>query len=410
MKIGFFTDSYLPMNDGVATSTEQCAQALERLGHEVYIVAPRHPRYKDKRKNVYRLTSVKFIKSPEIRWALQLPERSLINVMRINFDIIHGHSGGGVTFAGLQIARSKRIPYIATYHTMWNRYAHYFLRGKVITPRVLEFTSRVVGNLCDALVAPTERVKTELLTYGIKRPIFVLPSGIELNTFKNVEEGYLRKKKRIPSHKKILLYVGRLGKEKSVDFLIEAFKDVHMQLPDTVLVLVGTGSEKEKLKQLAKKEGLGSSVYFIGNVAHDTIAKVYRDADLFVFASQTETQGMVILEALASGLPVVTLRDEAFKGVIEEGKNGYSLQKDKQLFSQKIISLLNDTKRMNRFSIAARKTAEKFSVDETAKQLEHIYQAMIETQAKKRNSMSLEEFRNFLSKAKMQIKTLSEQL
>ena len=218
MKIGFFTDSYLPQLDGLATSVEICARALEDLGHEVYVIAPRYPRYNDISPNVYRLTSIKFVDTPEMRWTLQLPEKPLLKIIRINFDIIHGHSGGGMTLLGLEIARAKNIPFIGTYHTLLNRYTHYFFNGKIVTPKMVEFASKFIGNLCDYLIAPTERVKDELILYGVKRPIHVLPSGIDLENYKKRKKGFIRQKLKIVSRKKILLYVGRLGKEKSVDF------------------------------------------------------------------------------------------------------------------------------------------------------------------------------------------------
>jgi glycosyltransferase involved in cell wall biosynthesis len=409
MKIGFFTDSYLPMNDGVATTTEKCAQALERRGHEVYIIAPRQPRYKDKRENVYRLTSIKVVKSPEIRWALSLPEKSLLKILRINFDIVHGHSGGGVTFTGLQIAKAKGIPYVATYHTLWNRYSHYFMYGKV-TPKMLELTSKFVGNMCDSLIAPTDSIKKELIGYGVTKPIHILPNGINLADFRDVEKGFLRKKRRIPSNKKILLYVGRLAREKSVNFLIESFQNIHARFPDTVLVLVGNGSEKENLTKLVKSLKLQNSVYFIGSVKYSNIAKVYADADLFVFSSQTETQGMVVLEAFASGLPVISLEDDVFNGVIENGKNGFTVKKDSEAFSKKVIKLLNDPNLMEKFSKEAHKTAEKFSVDEMAKNLENIYLHIMQThKSKRRNIKNLDEYidelKKFFLKAKTQIRS-----
>jgi 1,2-diacylglycerol 3-alpha-glucosyltransferase len=403
MKIGFFTDSYLPSHDGVATSTQQCAEALEKRGHEVFIVAPKQPDYKDKRSNIYRLTSIKVNKSPEIRWALQLPEKSLLKLLRTDFDIIHGHSGGGVTFTGLQIARAKNIPYVATYHTLWAKYAHYFLKGR-ISPRMLERTSRVIGNLCDGLIAPTERVKNELHRYGVKKPIYVLPNGIDLNAFQKVEKGYLHKKRNIPPNTKILLHVGRLGKEKSVDFIIQSFKVIHEKNPHTALVLVGNGSEKEKLQELVKTLGIAKAVYFLGTVNHSTIARVYEDADVFLFASRTETQGMVILEAFAAGLPVIALKDAAFHGVLEDGVNGFSVNKDTKLFANAVLDIVSNVAIYKQFSHAAEETAKRFSIDETAIQLENIYLKMINTnQTRKRSMPSFEDFRSFLVKAKNQI-------
>src|SRR6185369_7395609 len=356
MKIGFFTDSYLPQLDGLATSVETCARALERRGHQVYIIAPRYPRYKDERKDIYRLTSIKFIDAPEMRWTLQLPEKPLLKILGINFDVIHGHSGGGMTLLGLQIAKAKGIPFVGTYHTLFNRYTHYFFNGKIVTPKMTELASKFVGNFCDQLIAPTERVKKELVSYGVKRPIQVLPSGIDLENYQNVEKGFIRKKIAIATQTKILLYVGRLGKEKSVDFLIKSFTLIHERNPHAVLVLVGEGPEKQNLKKLVRQLHLKENVYFFGSVKHKDIAKVYTDADVFTFASRTETQGLVLLEALASGVPVVAVNDEAFDNVILIGKNGYLVKQDTKMFAEKTLDLLNNDQLYGQLSQGALKS------------------------------------------------------
>lgn len=409
MKIGFFTDSYLPMLDGVSTSVESCARALEEKGHEVYIIAPRYPRYKDKKRNVYRLISIKVVRTPEIRFALQLPEKSLLQILQIDFDIIHGHSGGGVTFLGLQIARAKNIPYIATYHTLWNRYAHYMFRGVVIRPRMLEMTSRFFGNLCDALIAPTKRVKKELVSYNITKPIFVLPNGIRTQDYKNIKPGFLRKKARISKNTKILLYVGRLGEEKSVDFLIRSFQLIHAKDKNTALVLLGSGPDKDKLKDIAKRLDISQAVYFIGTVRHTSMPKVYADADLFVFASQTETQGMVILESFASGVPVVAVKDDAFVGVIEDDINGYLVEKDRKVFAKKALAVLTNNELHDKLSEGAKISVERFSIEKTVSYLEEQYKKLIKQKGEKRRTITsikqnLETMKTFFSKAKAQLR------
>lgn len=378
MTIGFFTDSYYPFLDGVATSVEACAKALEKRGHKVYVIAPRYPKHKDKDKNIYRLTSIKFLSS-QARLALQLPERSLLKVLRIDFDIIHGHSGGAATLIGLQIAKARNIPYIATYHTLWNRYTHYFLKGRVVKPKMIESSSRIFGNLCTMLIAPTQRVKHELLNYGVNRPIKVVPSGINLEDFRNHPKGFLRKKTKIGMDKKILLYVGRLGKEKSVDFLIRSSKHVFDQAKDVVLVLVGAGDEKERLRKLAKELGVDKQVYFVGGVKNINIPRIYADADIFVFSSETETQGMVIVESLASGVPVVAVNDPAFENIVVSGKNGYLVKKNESSFSAKVLELLKDENKRDKFSKAAIKSAEKFSIDIMAEKLEKYYLTLLES-------------------------------
>ena len=184
MRIGFFTDGFLPQPNGVATSVFESAKELERRGHEVWIIAPSYPGYIDKSLNVIRLTSLKVFKEPEIRLALNLPDRAMRKVLSMDFDIIHGHSGGVVTLMGWEVARAKNVPFVVTYHTLWNRYTHYFLKGKVITPKMMERATKIFGNQIDFLIAPTRRVERVLRSYGVKKPIKVVPSGINIDKFK----------------------------------------------------------------------------------------------------------------------------------------------------------------------------------------------------------------------------------
>lgn len=377
MKIGFFTDSYLPQLDGVATSVTACAEELERRGHKVSIIAPKKPGYKDKKKNVIRLRSVKVHSEPEFRMALQIPETSLLRALRIDYDIIHGHSGGPVTFLGWQIAKVKGVPYVVTYHTLWNRYTHYFLKGKVLRPRLFEVFSRVFGNVSNGIFAPTVRVKEELLSYGVKKPIYVLPSGIDTAKFKNAKRGYLRKQLKLSKKQKVLLYVGRLGKEKSVEFLVRAFQIIHAEDPETVLVLVGDGGEKKRLLQLVTKLNLDGAVVFYGSVQHADIPRFYKDADIFVFASQTETQGMVIHEAFASGIPVVAVKDSAFSGVVVDHKNGFLVRKNLKEFADRVLLILSDSDMRSEFGRNALITAERFSLKAIVDELERRYKEVL---------------------------------
>ena len=374
MKIGFFTDAFFPQPNGVSTSVLDSAKALEKLGHEVIIIAPKYPGYKD-RKNVIRLTSLKVYKQPEMRMALTLPEPSLRKVLSIDFDIIHGHSGGPVTLLGWEIARSKNIPYVMTYHTLWSKYTHYFFKGKVLKPKVFERISRISGNRCDLVVAPTERVKDELIKYGIKKQIDVIPTGIELGKFENVKKGFLRKKLGIKEKDKILLYVGRLAKEKSVDFLIRMFQYVQNEEKNCVLVLVGDGPDKKKLTRMIRKFPEGK-IFLSGFLKPEDMPQVYSDADLFVFASKTETQGLVVPEALASGLPVVAIKDEAFEYIVKNGENGFLVEPEEKEFAAKVLEVLKGRK-YDEYKYNARISVKNYSVEEMAKKLEAIYSSLL---------------------------------
>src|SRR3989344_5409870 len=289
MKIGFFTDAFLPQPNGVSTSVNESAKELERRGHEVFIIAPKFPGYTDQETNVIRIPSVRVSKQPETRLGLSLPNRSLKKILSIEFDIIHGHSGGPVTLLGWEIARLKKIPFVGTYHTLWNRYTHYFLKGKIVTPKMMEKATKICANRIDHLIAPTKRVEKELRSYGVKAPISVVPSGIDVEKFRRTEPGILRK----------------------------------------------------KLERLANRLEIQKRVHFLGEIGAQDIHKVYADATVFVFSSTTETQGLVILESLSAGVPVVAVDDPAYE-CIKNGENGFLVRYDKKEFASKVLLLIGD--------------------------------------------------------------------
>jgi 1,2-diacylglycerol 3-alpha-glucosyltransferase len=376
MKIGLFTDSYLPSPDGVATSVESSAKELQKNGHEVFIIAPNQPHEKD-RKGTYRLVSIRIVKSPEVWWALEIPQPSLFKIANLELDIIHGHSGGSISFLGWQLAQIHNIPFVETYHTLWKYYRHYLLYPNLMKMKVLKKVIAFIGNDCDALITPTIKSKKDLLNDNVKKPIYVLPNGIYTQKFTHTEKGFLHQSFGIRDDKKILLTVGRLSQEKSIDFLIKSYASVHKSFPDTVLVIVGKGKDSESLQKLAVSYGLADSIYFVGTIPYTDMPKVYADADLFLFASQTETQGMVLVEALASGVPVIAVKDDAFIDVVMNGKNGFMVEKDIDTFANKIKSLLHNTELLTKLSSAARESVKQFDVSYTTKILEQIYQEVI---------------------------------
>ncbi len=386
MKIGFFTEGYYPQLNGVAVSVDECAKALERRGHEVYIVAPKYPGVKDK-KRVIRITSIKYPENPEIRLATFLPSKSLLQASKIDFDIIHGHSGGPLTLLGWEIARLKRVPFLVTYHTLWNSYLHYILKGKIIKPKMVEVASRIFGNLCDTIVVPTQKVKEELISYGVEKPIKVIPNGIDLSRFQNGDRKWLSSRFAFDPQSKVVLYVGRLGKEKSVDYLLRAFKKLQeISTEKVLLVIVGDGVEKSRLKELAKKLRIHQSVIFTGGIDNAFLPHVYASADVFVFASRTETQGMVIIEAMAAGLPVVTVYDDAYTDMVKDGINGFLVKGSPSKFAEFVNKILTDASLREKFSQKAQEEVKKYAIDAIAEQLEILYKELRAKNSKKVDS------------------------
>ncbi len=357
LKIGFFTDGYLPQLDGVGQNLSALVTALRKAGQDVYVIAPKHPHFNDRDSKVFRLRSVRVYKNPEWRMALPVPEKDFRQAAKIPFDIVHGHAGGPVSFLGFEIARRRNVPYVFTYHTLWNRYTHYILKGTVLTPKMTEIATKIYCNLCTLIIAPTKRVKTELRSYGVTKPVYVIPGGIDLSRFQHPKKDYLRKKLNLPKDAQVVLYVGRLGKEKSVDLIIKSFRFVSKERDNAVLVLVGGGSEKENLARLAKKEGISNKTFFTGFIKRETIPSVYADADVFTFASQTETQGLVVPEAMVSGLPCVVVADPAFEGVIIDRHNGLLAKPEPKDFGLEVARLLKEPSLRKKLSTNAKKFA-----------------------------------------------------
>lgn len=376
MKIGFFTDGYLPQPNGVATSVAAWARELKKLGHEVYIIAPKYQNFKDKSDRIIRLPSLKILNKPDIRLGFPFSTKSIGKIYKLQFDIIHATSGGSISTLGLIVARLKKIPFVFTYYTRWNHFAHYFFKGKIIRPRMIETASKIFCNKCDCIIVPMPKIKDELISFGVKKPIVAIPSGVDLDKFNKQKKGFLRKKTGIKNGK-ILLYVGRLGQEKSVDFLLKAFKQIHYKDPAINLVLIGDGPEKNNLKQLAERLNIEKNIYFTGLINQEEMGKAYSDAEIFVFASTTETQGMVILEALASGLPVVAVNDAVYDGVIKDKTNGVLVDNDPEQFAKACLKILSSASYRKKLSENAIDSMQNFSLSATAKSFEKLYGKLI---------------------------------
>lgn len=375
MKIGFFTDGYYPQINGVATTVQELKESLEDLDHDVYIVAPKFPKHKDKDSKIFRLKSFRLYRNPELRLSYMFPDKIFQKVFKIDFDIIHGFSGGSVPSLGLALAKLKKKPYVFTYNTRLNQYTHYFLGGKVLRPRAVEKVVELYCNVCDYVIAPADYVKDELLEFGVKKPIVVIPNGVDTNKFKPGKSNFLRNKLKLSNTDKIVLYVGRLAKEKSVDFLINSFAKIKEK--NVYLVLVGDGPERQNLEKLIRKLGLLEKVLLTGFVEHANLVDVYNSADVFVFSSSTETQGMVIPEAMSCGLPILTIKDKVFVQFIEDNVSGFMVDKKQTIFAQKLENILQDKDLRTRISKGARQKSLEFSLSEVAKKFENLYKQLV---------------------------------
>jgi glycosyltransferase involved in cell wall biosynthesis len=382
MKIGFFTDAYTPTGFGVAVSIETFRKNLQKMGHKVYIFAPHYPNFKEKNPYVFRFPSLKAIKEPEMRFGLPLLSPFQISkILNIKLDIVHAHTPFSLGFLGKFIATFQKIPLFYTHHTDYEEYAKFYIKEKLITPYLAKILVAIFSNLADAVIAPSPKIKKYLISQKVKKPIYILPTGINLKIFKksakNKKES--RKKLGISPTTKILLYVGRMGKEKNVGFLLRAFKEIKKRVKfPLIFFLVGTGPYLDKFRQMGDNLKISQFLNFVGPVPHQEIPNFYQMADLFVFSSLTDTQGIVILEATASGLPVVALKDDAFKEFVISGKNGFLIKKNSpRFFGEKIREILENPQLYKKFSATSLKIAKQFSEKSQAEKLIKIYKEVI---------------------------------
>ncbi|MBO8158566.1 glycosyltransferase family 4 protein [Thermosyntropha sp.] len=387
MKIGVFTDSYKPYTSGVVTSITTFKYELNKLGHDIYIFAPSYPDYEDEEEKVYRFFSLPAPTNPDYTLAVPVHPGLSMLIKRLDLDIIHVHSPFTMGRVGLHNAKRQGIPLVFTYHTLYDQYVHYVPIAQDLAREITIKYSTNFCNQCDHVIVPSTEVEAKLKELKVKAPVSVIPTGVPLHKFQNGDKEYLRKQyPSIPKDNKILLFVGRLTKEKNLGFLINAFNLLKKERPDTTLVLTAQGPLEHELKKLAVSLGLSleKDVIFTGALPFDTLVNVYFSADLFVFASLTETQGLVLIEAMAAGLPVVAVKANGVIDMVDDGVNGYLTGCDMEEFVSAIKRILVDEETYASFKDNAYKKADLLSSANMAKKLENVYLELYEKSRPKR--------------------------
>ncbi len=299
--VGLFTECYRPIQNGIVASVDALAQTLCAHGHDVTIVAPRMPRFDDAAAGVVRIPSLPL----PTRTAYRLTVPYLPRIPR-PLSIVHAHSPFVTGALAVAYARRCNLPLVFTYHTQLEAYAHYIPFESNVTRAAAKLLTRSYANAADAVVVPTRAMEEQLRAIGVERPIAVVPSGIDVATFaRGRRSDALRARLGIESHERIILAVGRLGREKNVELALQAFARV--TAPDVRLVVVGDGTHRRALERTAQRLGIAARTMFAREFARETLPDAYASADVFLFTSRSETQGLVLIEALAAGASVVAV-------------------------------------------------------------------------------------------------------
>ncbi|MCD5407054.1 MAG: glycosyltransferase family 4 protein [Desulfotomaculum sp.] len=378
MKIGMFSDSYLPYTSGVVRSIETFTTELTALGHEVFIFAPNYPNCQAE-PGVYRFFS---IPSPTYQgFSLAVPfSPGLYSKLKdLNLDIIHVHSPFLLGQVGARYARKLRVPLVFTYHTLYDQFVHYVPFIKKISKKIVRKVTTDFCNRCDRVIVPTKVIATHLKKTGVKVPISIIPTGIHIEEFKKADQTWLKANFNIPENKKILLFVGRLGQEKNISFLLDAYNIIIQNYPEVVFVLVGSGPDEKKIKAQAKLQTMPDQIIFTGLLSKADTIKSYAGADIFIFASLTETQGLVIAEAKAAGLPVVAVDAFGVSDMVVDGEDGYLCSLDINIFADSIKKILDNSLLYSKMKQAALENAEKISALNCTLKTINTYEEIITT-------------------------------
>lgn len=374
-KVLFFTNNFFPFISGVTISIDRLLRGLHSQGHDTRIVAPDYDDSKHAREDTLRVpTLLAFGDNREFRLANIFQWRIVRFFRQHKPDIVHVHHPFWLGSAGLWLARRYRVPAVYTYHTRLEMYAHYVpLPGRLFRNIISHELVRRFCNKCDGVIVPTVSTEEYLRLIGVKVPLYVQPTGIDYQRFNVRDAGQvsaLRQRWQVSKEQLVLISVSRLGKEKNIGFMLEAMARLRGECKrDVRLFIVGEGNERRVLEEQIHTLQLADCVTLVGSVAPDEIAFYYQMADIFVFASKSETQGMVILEAMAAGLPVVAVRSTGTDDVIKNGLTGFKTLERIDEWNRALLTLINNDARRDELSV----NAEQFAADyDTAAFATHI--------------------------------------
>ncbi len=381
MRIGIFTDTYPPYINGVSTSIKMLEKALRQKGHQVFIVTVNPNNMKYEYEDNGRIIRIPGIPTGIYDYRLTgiYPIRVLNKIKSWKLDVIHSHTEFGVgTFARI-VAKQYNIPLVHTYHTMYEDYTHYITHGHFdkSSKKLTEyFTKFYCDKTATELIVPSQ--KTYALfkeKYKVDRTVHIVPTGIDVERFHREKLDAKKinnlKKKLKLKDSPVIIYVGRLAQEKRVETLIEVQSSL-VKKYNAKLLIVGSGPDLESYKKLAKKYKLDNSIIFTGAVPWEEVPYYYAVSDIFATASVSETQGLTVIEAMASGLPVVAAHDKAFEGVVIDDLNG-KFFKTKREYKKAIMQILDNSNTLKMMSEQAKITADSHSLKYYADKIVYVY-------------------------------------
>lgn len=405
MRIGMFTDYYLPVKTGVSTSVASFREELEKLGHEVFVFAPSAGiLVREEDDHIIRFPAIKGLFVENYMTSVFFPPQQIRKIEKLNLDIIHFHTPSQIGLLGVHVALKNDIPLVGTYHTDLHEYVKTYpvigsgflflsLAAPIITgggfkdvkitmpsrnrqsmnEAAVKHSMTLIHNYCSLVIAPSKKMEIQLKRWKTTAPIQVLPTGVDKITTTAAEVQARKEQYGITTDDKVVIFVGRLGKEKNVELLIKAFAKARETMLDLKLMLVGDFKHSSELVDLANQLGIAEWLITTGYVENDQLGAILGCADLFVLPSLTDTQCLVLNEAAHAGLPLIAV-DELINDVVQDGVNGYITKPTIKGVTNGITKILSDPKLAASMGQASITQAKKFSEAAQASKLAKLYQ------------------------------------
>ncbi|MCF7872700.1 MAG: glycosyltransferase [Candidatus Omnitrophica bacterium] len=385
MNIVMMTNTYKPIVGGLEKSVELFSKKYRKLGHQVLIVAPE---FKDQteEKGVFRVLAIQNFNGTD--FSVKLPISTKLNNRLLDFkpDIVHTHHPFLIGDTALRVAKKFNIPLVFTHHTLYERYTHYVPADSPLIKKFVVQLTAGYANLCDSVIAPSNAIKDLLKERKVKTPIESIPTGIKIDSFSSGKGNNFREKNKISKDDFVVGFVSRVAKEKNIYFLAKVVAQFLKNEKKSHFLIIGDGPDKEEVRSFFKKQGLEDRVTSTGTIKGKELINAYAAMDIFAFASFTETQGLVVQEAMAASLPVVALDAPGVGEVIEDKVNGYLLDSEN---ISKFCSALEkiqkmDKKKLKKMKESAYQTAAGFSLDKQVKKAVKLYKKLISKEPAKK--------------------------
>lgn len=381
MRILMISDVYFPRVNGVSTAIMTLRRELKRMGHAVTLIAPDYGAVTADEEDILRIPARPVWLDPEDRMMQRRHITELLPYLQSQtFDLVHIHTPFIAHYAGLELARALGVPCVETYHTFFEEYLFHYV--PFIPKRFMRYLARAFSRsqcaALDGLIVPSRPMLEALRHYGIVAHAQVIPTGIELADFNGGDGQCFREQHGIPSKQPLLLYVGRVAHEKNIGFLLETLTYLKHWHPQILLVIAGEGPASAALKRRATDLNLDAHARFVGYLDRSReLLDCYRAADVFVFSSRTETQGLVLLEAMALGVPVVGLAIMGTAEVLQHERGAHIAQDDVHDFARKVSALLDNDEKRAALSISAQEYVREWTAPEMTRRLAHFYEDIV---------------------------------